>query len=273
MSTSRPLGNRGTDQAITGEMIRQVTLEVVDKCNTQGPGYFQTGTMLREIAETCRVTSTEDQQAILTVWHDLFRAGLLAPGYNIDNPSFPHCHVTEQGRERLRHLSHDPANPEGYLHYVGSKATLDDVSRSYLEEAVKTFNSSCYKAAAVMVGGATEALLLQLRDKIVTHLTSAGTSIPAGMNDWRVKTIRDAITSYLDGRRDSMPRTLRDSYNAYWTAFAEQIRQVRNEAGHPTSVDPVTDDSVHGSLLIFPELAKLIGELESWIVSVGRNGP
>jgi len=42
---------------------------------------------------------------------------------------------------------------------------------------------------------------------------------------------------------------------------------VRNEAGHPSNIDPVTYDTVHASLLIFPELANLVNELSMWITS------
>ena len=265
MAKHEVTGSRSSEQVITGELIRHAALNIVQEQSKNGLGYFSTGVMLREIADRCGARSIEDEQAILTIWHDLFRAGLLAPGYNIDNAILPHCHVTEQGRESLRHLSRDPANPDGYLNYLTMKVALDDVSRSYIEEALKTFNSSCPKAAAVMIGCATEALILHLRDKIVEYFDSVGTPIPAGISDWRVKTIRDAITLYVDGRRSSMPQTLRESYDAYWTAFVEQIRRIRNDAGHPTSVDPVTAESVHASLLIFPELAQLISELETWI--------
>jgi len=250
---------------MTGQGIRKVMLEVVEEFSRIGPGYFQAWPILRAVVRRCRTDSTEQQQAILTIWNDLFRSGLLAPGHNIDNPTFPFCHITEQGRENLKHLSRDPANPDGYLNYLLTKAALDDVSRSYLEESVNTFNASCYKAAAVMVGGAAEALILRLRDKIVVKLTSTGAPIPGGMSDWRIKTVRDTITAYLDSQRGSMERHLRETYDAYWSAFGEQIRQVRNDAGHPQSVDPVTPESVHASLLIFPELAQLISELEQWL--------
>jgi hypothetical protein len=58
---------------------------------------------------------------------------------------------------------------------------------------------------------------------------------------------------------------LREEFEAYWPAFTQQIRATRNEAGHPTSVDPVTADAVHASLLIFPELARLAKRLELWV--------
>ena len=62
-----------------------------------------------------------------------------------------------------------------------------------------------------------------------------------------------------------MGHKLRESFEAYWPAFTQQIRAVRNEAGHPVSVEPVTDRAVHSSLLIFPELAVLSSNIMHWI--------
>ncbi len=37
---------------------------------------------------------------------------------------------------------------------------------------------------------------------------------------------------------------------------------MRNDASHFQSIDPVTPESVHAALLIFPDLAKLVADLE-----------
>jgi hypothetical protein len=39
----------------------------------------------------------------------------------------------------------------------------------------------------------------------------------------------------------------------------------RNNASHSESIDPVTPEAVHAALLIFPELAKLVPDLETWV--------
>ncbi len=265
MATHQLFGNDPNDKQASGQPIRQVMLQVVEEFSKKGPGYFQAGPILNAVAERCNSRSTEQQQAVLTVWNDLFRSGMLAQGYDLSNPTLPFCHLTTRGREALKHISRDPSNPDGYLAYLTSLAVLDDISRSYIEEAVNTFNSASFKAAAVMVGCAAEALILRLRDKLASKLATDGTSVPNGLNDWRIKTVRDALTTYCDERKATMSRRLREAYEAYWTAFAEQIRRVRNDAGHPQSIDPVSEESVHASLLIFPELAHLIGDLEAWI--------
>ena len=43
------------------------------------------------------------------------------------------------------------------------------------------------------------------------------------------------------------------------------LRAGRNKAGHPSNIKPLTLDTVHASLLIFPELVKLACALKSWM--------
>jgi hypothetical protein len=52
-----------------------------------------------------------------------------------------------------------------------------------------------------------------------------------------------------------MDGKLWEQVEAYWPAFMQQIRAVRNDAGHPAALDPTTPESVHASQLIFPEFA------------------
>jgi hypothetical protein len=74
-----------------------------------------------------------------------------------------------------------------------------------------------------------------------------------------------SFRGFFQRHKVQMKRELRESFEAYWSAFAQEIRAVRNDAGHPTSVDPVTSDTVHASLLVFPELARLASGLSRWV--------
>ena len=250
--------------------IRAVILQVIHDQNpkesTGAP--LQQDSVIKEtkrrLGISCDLTK---EQAILTTWHDLFRTGYLAWGLNITNPNPPFFHVTERGRRALASLSRDPGNPAGYLRHLASIAKLNPIAHSYLIEGLECYAAGLYKAAAVMVGGATESTILELRDTTVHKLTSLGKSIPKNMNDWRIKTVSDALHNFLDGHKSQFGTELRNEFEAYWTAFAQQIRAVRNDAGHPTTVDPVTPDTVHASLLIFPELAKLADKLRTWVTN------
>ncbi len=205
------------------------------------------------------------EQALLTIWNDLLREGHLAWGHNLMNPDPPFCHLTTKGREVLRNLSRDPANPDGYIAHLMREVKLNPVTESYIREALHAYNSNCYKAAAVMVGCASESLLLELRDELVARMTSLSLTIPKKLKDWRIRTFTVAIHGELTKRVSQMDRHLRESFESYWTAFTHQIRVIRNDAGHPLSVEPVSPESVHGSLLVFPELAALNHELRLWV--------
>lgn len=263
MATQKKQGNTQAEEPPL-QSIREVMLEVIEEFSTRGQS-LSIWSILNAVANRCEIRTPAQEQAVLTVWHDFFRFGLLSEGINFSNPTFPDFHITSRGREVLKCINRDPANPDGYLAYLASKASLDDVSQSYLEEAVHAFNSSSFKSAAVMIGAAAESLILCLRDKLVAKLSTSGTPLPTGLNDWRIKTVQDALTTYFDSQKRTMPRGLRKTYDAYWLAFAEPIRRVRNDSGHPQSVHPVSEDAVHASLLIFPELAHLISELQAWI--------
>ena len=126
------------------------------------PGYFQMSPVLNETARRLGIgsrSSLEDQQALLTVWGDLFRLGVLAWGYDLSNASPPFMHLTEVGRRTLSRLSRDPYNPEGYLAAIRPLLASGSVALSYLEEGANTFQAGCLKATAVMVGAAAESLV------------------------------------------------------------------------------------------------------------------
>jgi len=245
--------------------IRKVMLEVVNEHADAGSS-FQSDSVLRGVFERLGMGpgSLEFQQAVLTAWYDLFRSGIVAWGYDVKNTGPPFCHLTDKGRKTLAHYSRDPSNPDGYLHYLAEKSTVNPVAMSYIEEALQTYTSDCIKATAVMVGAAAESMVLEVRDALVQAIQSTG-GTTGKLSDWRIKTVLDAVGRELDKHKATMPKELWEAYEVYWPAFTHQIRTTRNEAGHPTSVHPVSEQAVHAGLLMFPELAALAGGLIAWI--------
>lgn len=250
--------------------VRGVLLSVIgeQQPKDQASGSLQAGSVLMEAAR--RIGAAYNlplEQALLSQFHDLFRTGYLAWGYNISNPHPPFFHVTSQGRRLLEKLTRDPANPVGYRTHLYSRVKINEIARSYIEESVDCYVNSLYKAAAVMVGAAAESLILELRDVLLIKLNDVRVRPPKDLDDWRIKRVLDSMHGYFSSVKDRLAPELRDEFEAYWTAFAQQIRAVRNEVGHPSSVQPVTVDTVHASLLIFPELAKLQNKLANWVAS------
>lgn len=252
---------------IDGATIRRTLLEVVQEYVSPTPKpSFQSGSILNEVAKRLNLLNNiEAQQALLTLWHDLYRSGHISWGFDIYNPNMPFCHLTQIGRKALEHLSRDPFNPDGYLKHLQTIAPISSIPQSYIEESLRTYNSNCFKATAVMIGCANEALLLELRDTLVSKMTSLGLSVPKNLNDWKIKKVIDSLKHEIDAKLVSMPSDLKESYESYWPAFTQQIRTTRNDAGHPASITPVTAERVHASLLIFPEVSLFLSQLRKWI--------
>jgi len=244
---------------------RTALLQILHEVKKDGPGYMQSRSVLRRVAKELKAEDTDSQQAILTIWHDLFRSGIVAPGCNLDNPELPHIHLTEKGRKTLADLSRDPSNPDGYMAVLKQHKLVDPIAVSYTEEAVNAYVNDCAKSAVVMIGCASERLVLMVRDELCAGLARQTKTISSQMQDWRFKTVRDSIAAELDTKKSKMPQKLRDAYTSFWMPCTEQMRQHRNDAGHPQSIAPVTDEIVHANLLLFPTFASLALDLIAWI--------
>jgi hypothetical protein len=251
--------------------IRSTLLEIIaekDAYIRKDPsrGSLQQGSILQELQQRLGWSQPHEmQEAILTCWYDLFRNGILSWGYNLSNTDQPFFHVTVHGRKVLENLSRDPSNPNGYMVFLLKNTAINPIARSYIEEALNTYNSNCFKASAVMVGAASESLVLTVQASLIKRMDSLGLNKPRDLEDWRVKKILVSIENVIKQRKKLIPDSLFESFEAYWPAFTHQIRTVRNDSGHPTSIDPVTPDNIHASLLIFPELGILVDSLMNWV--------
>ena len=222
------------------EVIIKIAIEQQPKHQSEPP-LCQTTLLEAVVKRLGRPHDREFEQAVLTQWHDLVRTGYFAWGYDVNNPNPPFFHFTERGRRALEKLGRDPGNPAGYLRYLSSISKLNPISSSYLAEGLDCFVAGYYKAAAVMIGAAAERLILELRDAVSVRLAQTKQHEPNNLADMRVKTVLDALNRLLDAKKAAFPRELREEFEALWPAFAHHIRATRNDAGHPTSVDPARE--------------------------------
>jgi hypothetical protein len=143
---------------------------------------------------------------------------------------------------------------------------LGSIANSYVVEALDCYVAGLFKAAAVMIGAAAEARILEIRELVVlTFEQGRQTEAPRALKDYRIKTVTDALTVVFQGIDKKTHRSLREKFDAHWGGLTHEIRTTRNDAGHPASIDPVTPESVHASLLMFPVLADLTGDLLEWV--------
>ncbi len=87
-----------TQAAIDTAAIREVLLRIAEEAIKRGPGFAQESVVLRQTFEDLNL-NWEDvpaQQQMLTCWHDLFRDGKLAWGFDVDNPGPPFFHFARR---------------------------------------------------------------------------------------------------------------------------------------------------------------------------------
>ena len=204
---------------------------------------------------------------VFAAFDDLYRSGIINWGLDLTNPGMEWCHLSEHGVASIENIDRDPSNPKGYIKAIEPYLKDQDIALSYLAEALDTFNKGTVKAAAVMLGCTVEALSLSLRDQLKVKITSKGGALPNGLDDWRIATVLRTMGQQLDGRVTAMPKDLRERYQSSWTAWTSVFRMTRNEVGHPTSIEPVKREQVHGHFLMLHEHARLVFDLGNWIDS------
>jgi hypothetical protein len=272
--------------ASNGSRCQQVLLETIQRESRDGTVSFNPVDVMRAAVQTLDAQADEDlRQAILYGFNDLLRTGVIGLGETkkLDPKSgtdyvgkWPHgvCHVTPDGLETLKRASRDPINRPGYLAYLDHEAPLDSVTRGYVEEALNTYRACCYKATAVLIGAAIEHLVLVLRDELVHRLKARRATVAKGLEVWQVKTILEAIAKQIlpdlagDARKKPSDESLRNlvaEAQARLQPTAAEFRKIRNDAGHPASLDPVKPADVHANLLLFPSTAKLLLGLTKWV--------
>lgn len=251
---------------IDGETIKRALLEALEsQSRTSSPYTLNSVSVLREACQKLGITNDSTlNQAVLTAWHDLYRAGHISWGTNISNVSSDFVHLSEKGRMTLRQISRDPANPDGYREYLTAQGTVGSIAMSYISEALNTYNANCFKATAVMVGVAAEAMVLDLRDTLVRKIKSLGQPVPRKMQSWMAKEVLDAIKEDLNQRKKLMPLLLAEAYEANWNALTWQTRTIRNSAGHPESSIRLRQKRCMLLCSYFLK-SKLTNELKAWI--------
>lgn len=248
--------------------VRKVLLEIVVRMSARGEHAFGP---IAAITEACTKLgigySPKDQSAVFDAWDDLYRSGVVSYGRDLSNPGMGWARLSSRGQAAARSLSRDPSNPHGYREAIAPSLAGQDVALAYLDEALATYNRDCFKASAVMIGCAAEALHLDLRERLVVKMRANGVPVPPALLDWRMLPMLKCLQDELAKRVKDMPRDLKERFEAHWASWSGLFRMTRNEVGHPTSVSPVTQEQVHASLLMFHEQARLSRDLAAWVDS------
>lgn len=252
------------------QTIKIALCQIIDQSNKRG-GTLQTETTLSgaldQICNEHGGQRSQNEKVLKRVWGDLLRNGEISLGIGISNMSPSFFEVTEKGNETFEYLNKDPGNPQGYLEHLSKKAKIDHVAKSYLDEALKTYNADCFKAAAVMLGCASERLILNLNKILIKKIKDKGDEPSDKLKDWKISLIIDGIEHELNQKKRFFSNHLKKRYEKYWSTFIQIIRDTRNRAGHPVEIETIDKADVHSTLLIYIYFVELNKELEEWILN------
>jgi len=200
---------------------------------------------------------------------------IIVPGTNQGNGAWPFYRVTGHGAEVLRAGGADaqPYDPDGFLaHFDKVCSGADPTVRSYLVEAVRAFNADCTRSAAVMLGCASEKLLLLLCDAFEAAIADA-TKKAKFEKDINARWMASNKYAVLKYRLDLMvtakklPRDEAETVAGELPAGFEFLRRCRNAAGHPDVPGNVETDTVFFNLRTFVEYARRMQALIAYFVA------
>lgn len=230
-------------ESIERESLRQAMLEALRTSGPQDYVTFQGKLAVVLKSRDFPVTSNssglppslrhQDQRRYRELIWSLINEGILVQGMNESNPQWPFLSLTEWGEEYVRSdSSPDVYDPEGYLRTLDQSDPLDEVERRFLGQAIGAFRANLPDASAVMLGAASEHLLLRLGKAIATADPSQ-TAITDRRLNGPVLGLLSSVQGYLEANKKALPRTLQDDVQTTFAGVASLIRAVRNDSGHP----------------------------------------
>jgi hypothetical protein len=240
---TRPVGPDPGHTAVPG-----IDLAVAQRAQALGLG--------ARINGTTGYLTGHDSLHVRTVIGECVVAGILVWGNDALGAQSgpPHLQITAFGRQCLASGQTNPYDPEGYMRKLLLEVPpLDPVAREYLSEALVCLHRTCYRACAVMLGGASETVMLRLIEAFHDALPLArqGTFAAGAMEPLSIARRVRFFRQELERIRLTIPQPLRDNLGTQLDGIFMLIRMERNDAGHP-NVTATTRETAHANLLLFP---------------------
>lgn len=248
-----------TEKAIERVALREAMLESLKR---EEPDQYlgfkrQTATVLLErglpvmgdAAHGVDLRRIDYQRFREIVWK-LINSGILVPGKDSSNETWPFLSITDIGRDYLNKGGPDVYDPEGYVGEVATRYPVDEVEARYLGQAIAAFGADLPDASAVMLGATAEHVVLVLAEAIAESDEDAAGDI-GRLRDGPALRLLRLVNSYVEQHGDRLSRRLREQREANFGSIASIIRVARNDGGHP-ALDVVDRDQALLLLRIFP---------------------
>jgi hypothetical protein len=206
----------------------------------------------------------EDREKVRQLIMDFMIEGILSPGINEVNPSLPFLKVTRHGKMVLDAGHPIAYDPEGYLTYLKTEVpNVDPVILTYVTESLQTFIRGNILASAVMLGVASEKAVLLL---IGAYLAAISNLEKKQALEKKFEEAFSILRKFELLRKEFEPikKDLRtnvaDDLDIQLEGVFNLIRNIRNDAGHPTGVR-IDRRQAYANLQLFIPYCKRVYDL------------
>jgi len=224
----------------------------------------QVGTLLDHLRQTFLRFDRAEEAVALEVLHELVTANIVMPGIDRAHLGWPWLRVTQYGRQVIRQGKPLPFDPDQYLAAAQPRlAVIPPLALEVLREAVATYHRGYIRSSALLLGTASEVLIMQLIDAFVAGRPARDRQrLEALMADKSIYARYRLFREELDAVRGTLPLTdaVSKDIEAIIDLIFNAVRLTRNEAGHPSGT-PLNPILVATTLQAFPEYADRIAQL------------
>lgn len=203
----------------------------------------------------------------------LLAQGVIVWGQQGDpNSQYPLFRLTDFGRTVVANGRAQPYDPEGFIaEFRRQVPSADPVVLEYLEEGVRAFNASCFRATAVLIGAGSEKAVLVLHDVFGNQISDPAKqkAFAQDSNGISIHRKYQALKARLDLMVSAkrLDFELSQTIGSYLPGAFDMIRNYRNIAGHPDIGGATDPDTVFMSLRIFTEYMRRVVALTDYFKS------
>ena len=192
----------------------------------------------------------EDHRGLREAVWELIVEGVMTVGMDASNENWPFLSLTEYGEEHVKNPAANPHEIGEYMKLLREVAPLGEIEERYVTQALQAFRRNLPDATAVMIGAASEHLLILLLQEIGSKDTSRKAAAEKALDGPALGMLRFA-RDYFVPLQSKLPRELRENFETTFLGVAALIRVGRNDAGHP-ALPSVDREQAFVNLRLYP---------------------
>lgn len=113
----------------------------------------------------------DDLQNVYAQFHLFTSQGILAPGAVGERANLPFFHVTKYGLKCIEKEEVLPYDVDGYFAQVKEISGISEWTKFYIMEALRCYNANCMGASIIMLGLASERIILEKIESFIGYLS------------------------------------------------------------------------------------------------------